>query len=684
MSLKTPISFLLLFLLSQSVAFAQREYNIWHFGLGAGIDFNSGSPVVINNGKTNTREGVATFSDPTTGKLLFYTDGSTVWDASHTVMPNGGGLRGDGSSTQSGVIIPNPDVYTGGPNKDIYYLFTTSSNINGFQGVRYNIVDMSLPGNGSSLGDVTSKNNLLLTNNTERIGSVKHSNGNDFWIVTLERNTNKYYAYEVTKNGVNTTPVVSQAGFTMSLVTDIVGYLKFSTSGQKMATVFSGSGQIQVFNFDNTTGKVSPNNIITLNNLPSAYGVEFAADGEILYASQVSNSGRVWQYDLRSNNETTINNNRILLHSTSNQGLGAIQKAPDRKIYIASEIGFNNAGGFLDVINNPDAFGLAANYQAKALNFNGNRVLIGLPNFIASPCVTSLKAPDLGNDIFKCDETPTTLDAGSGYLSYSWSNGDNSQSITVDKSGTYKVQVIGECGNIYQDSVKLVLNSPPVLVFKDTTACQLQDIELQPVEVSSNASFLWNTGDTTSSIKVNNPGKYWATINTPCGSITDSVQVSITSSPQFTLSSVQNFNCQNQINQITPQISDLGIGATFLWNTGEKTPNINITEPGTYWLTITNTCGAMTDTIQVTLPEIPPIPNIITPNNDGKNEQFVLPNQLIGSMLVVYNRLGRQVYQSGSYNNDWKADGLPVGLYYYKIENQCYNDKIKGWIKVLK
>ena len=142
--------------------------------------------------------------------------------------------------------------------------------------------------------------------------------------------------------------------------------------------------------------------------------------------------------------------------------------------------------------------------------------------------------------------------------------------------------------------------------------------------------------------------------------------------------------CQNQINQITPQISDLGIGATFLWNTGEKTPNINITEPGTYWLTITNTCGAMTDTIQVTLPEIPPIPNIITPNNDGKNEQFVLPNQLIGSMLVVYNRLGRQVYQSGSYNNDWKADGLPVGLYYYKIENQCYNDKIKGWIKVLK
>lgn len=404
MSFKTHFPFLLLFLLPQSVAFAQREYNIWHFGLGAGIDFNSGSAVVISGGQTNTREGVATFSDPTTGKLLFYTDGSTVWDASHTVMPNGSGLRGDGSSTQSGVIIPNPDVYTGGANKNIYYLFTTSSNMYGYQGVRYNIVDMSLPGNGSSLGDVTSKNNLLLTNNTERIGSVKHSNGNDFWIVTLERFTNKYYAYKVTKNGVNTTPVVSKAGFTMNETRDIVGYLKFSTSGQKMATAYYGSGQVQVFNFDTTTGKISSNKVITLKDLPSTYGVEFAADGEILYVSQVigaiNKTGRVWQYDLRSNNETTINNSRILLHSTPNQGYGAIQKASDRKIYIASEIGYNNAVGFLDVINNPDAFGLSANYQARALSLNGKRVLIGLPNFIASPNVTSLKMPGFSDNLY--------------------------------------------------------------------------------------------------------------------------------------------------------------------------------------------------------------------------------------------------------------------------------------------
>ena len=41
------------------VSVAQKEAAIWHFGNYAGIDFNSGSPVVIHGGKTNSMEGVA-------------------------------------------------------------------------------------------------------------------------------------------------------------------------------------------------------------------------------------------------------------------------------------------------------------------------------------------------------------------------------------------------------------------------------------------------------------------------------------------------------------------------------------------------------------------------------------------------------------------------------------------------
>src|SRR3982751_1068031 len=68
-------------------ALAQKECNIWYFGSGAGLDFNSGSPVSITGGMINTSEGCAAISD-TSGAILFYSDGMTVWNKNHVPMPN--------------------------------------------------------------------------------------------------------------------------------------------------------------------------------------------------------------------------------------------------------------------------------------------------------------------------------------------------------------------------------------------------------------------------------------------------------------------------------------------------------------------------------------------------------------------------------------------------------------------
>ena len=50
--------------------FAQKEAAIWYFGESAGLDFNSGIPVTLTDGKLTTNEGCATISDKD-GKLLF-------------------------------------------------------------------------------------------------------------------------------------------------------------------------------------------------------------------------------------------------------------------------------------------------------------------------------------------------------------------------------------------------------------------------------------------------------------------------------------------------------------------------------------------------------------------------------------------------------------------------------------
>ena len=107
---------LLLFTLGAS---AQKEANNWLFGHFAGIHFlEDGTVEALNGSAMTTNEGCSSISD-VNGNLLFYTDGRSVWDRNHVIMPNGDyfagtGLLGDPSSTQSGIIIPssdNPDIY---------------------------------------------------------------------------------------------------------------------------------------------------------------------------------------------------------------------------------------------------------------------------------------------------------------------------------------------------------------------------------------------------------------------------------------------------------------------------------------------------------------------------------------------------------------------------------------------
>ncbi len=79
--------------------------------------------------------------------------------------------------------------------------------------------------------------------------------------------------------------------------------------------------------------------------------------------------------------------------------------------------------------------------------------------------------------------------------------------------------------------------------------------------------------------------------------------------------------------------------------------------------------------------------NAFTPNGDGKNAYYALdnlPNENCTysfRSFVVYNRWGKEVYQTNDKNFKWRAENLPNGLYYYYLD---YNQKkYKGNITVL-
>src|SRR5436190_12382032 len=105
--------------LSFSTLLAQKQTWQWYFGYNASVEFSTGAPVVTNLSAMSQWEGCSSIADDN-GDLLFYTDGLSVWNKNHAVMPNGAGLLGNYSSTQSALIIPKPNSST------IYYIFTTS------------------------------------------------------------------------------------------------------------------------------------------------------------------------------------------------------------------------------------------------------------------------------------------------------------------------------------------------------------------------------------------------------------------------------------------------------------------------------------------------------------------------------------------------------------------------------
>jgi gliding motility-associated-like protein len=449
-----------------ALAYSQQEASVWYFGQNAGLKFQTNGTVTpLSDGQLNTEEGCSSIADAN-GNLLFYTDGRTVWDRNHVQMPNGSfdlgtELFGDGSSTQSGIIVPKP----GDPN--IYYIFTVDephyqnaavypNPFNGNyaesesgqtptgddgknNGFNYSVVDLSVVGNNGSIGNVISRNNHLITYDTnpngeeikykcsEKITAIKNETDGSYWVIT--HFINKFYAFKVTASGVTTNPVISTVGSSQTLLgyrRNAIGYLKASPNGTKLAIAHQqngttlgqssfGSGSVELFDFDGATGIVS-NPITVLPNV-QAYGVEFSPSSEKLYATYriaTNQNMELAQFDLLSAN---IEASKVVVFNSFNY-LFALQLAPNNKIYCAT--GYE---GSLGVINDPNQSGLNCNYLqiGQALS-SGKLVKLGLPPFITSFFNASFNAENF------CLGSPTqfTVNSSTAITGISWDFGDGS------------------------------------------------------------------------------------------------------------------------------------------------------------------------------------------------------------------------------------------------------------------
>jgi gliding motility-associated-like protein len=670
---------LFLFSLPFLVCQAQPGKEAWHwvFGSHCVLDFSSGSPVpAIAPFTIGTAEGCASVSDIGTGQYLFSVLAATASNKNLAFMQNGQNLKAGTYCTQADLIVPLPG------SNHIYYVITNVDMFSSTYGIHYSIVDMNLQ---NGLGAVITKNVYLMSPpNTDKLTAVRHCNGTDYWIITHPFNSNSFYVYLLTASGINPTPVVSSVGTVQSGNTadGVSGYLKASPNGKKLALGVNDVNDplLEMFDFDNSTGNVSNPITVTYPGIYGPYGVSFSPDNSKLYAApynQVKDTSYLYQFDMSSGIPTAIIASQTLI--TAQKGtIGAMQMAPNGKIYVAQGI-----GTALAAINNPNIAGMACGYQAMAVALMpGSMTAWGLPNFIdANYAGIQLNL----QDIKQCSSfQPDTLDAGTGFTSYYWNTGANTQTIVVNNPGTYWVTVTNAQGCIHTDTVHAYLLSGGTK--KNVSSCVIDTLNTAQSIV---LAYHWSDG-TMSPVKTfTASGIYYEDVSFIGGcSIRDTFNVTINPNPQTNLGRDTAF-CKGDL-----KLDAYYPNATYQWSTGETSSSIEATNPGKYFVTVTSQYGCKgSDTLMVNAQPGAfdfQMPNIVTPNGDNINDEIDFSKLQFSELQIqIYNRWGQEIFESQDANAIWRPAG-DDGTYFftanYRIDcgAESQSKNIKGFITVIR
>lgn len=619
----------------------------WYFGKLASVSFSTGIAVSQPNSAMTTDEESATVSDAS-GNLLFYTNGKSVYNNTHTAMTNGNStLNGSPNSVPNGgtlssgqgvVIVPKPG------NGNRYFIYTTSdcpvtATINTSFGISQYEVDMT-----TTTGSVTSTTPVNPTQNyatNEPIVAIPHCNGTNYWLCVKPRNNNQngllsagpsttinqYIAcYSVTSNGIANTPVLSlSAPFvpssTITPGNDGIGHIAVSPNKSLICIGWAELNLIYVYNFDCSSGKT--NYIATLSG-SLGYGMAFSPDSKVLYA-YASTGNKIIQYDL---SQLSLCNQSapytIFQTGYNGNSFGSLQLGPDNRIYCS-----NSGATNLNVINFPNSINstnssneCGYNYAAIALNSPATSRL-DLPNDIIGQ--TGQTTDDFSFCLANCGQAKfTNLGCGT---TFSWNFGDGysiSGTNTVIPTGTvttgnyeYPVHTYSSTGtyvvtlsidgrtNVTHTIV--ISNAPTATIIGPGIACTTASLTPYSYYAPIGYTYNWSAANGTPSVSTQqNLDVTWLTLPAVL-SLTITNSSGCKSSTSLTVYSSSNVSVTVSSNNVcpTPPASTLSVigAASFTWQPGNLNGNpVVVTPTATTVYTITGLTSAgcsITKTVQV-------------------------------------------------------------------------------------
>ncbi|MFM9007090.1 MAG: gliding motility-associated C-terminal domain-containing protein, partial [Bacteroidota bacterium] len=293
---------------------------------------------------------------------------------------------------------------------------------------------------------------------------------------------------------------------------------------------------------------------------------------------------------------------------------------------------------------------------------------------------------------------------GTAPYTFAWSNGSTSASLNGLNPGSYTVTVTDANGCASQQTLNVDDNSVlDITTIGDTIICVGESVEISADPVP-NASYQWLyngsplQGATNYTFTTLVGGIYQLQATTPCGTYNSNpIEVVLSSLNAVTVSS-NVVICWDETTQL-----DASGGLIYSWSPGFGLTDSTISNPvasprvtTNYTVTVTDELGcSATGNVTVTI-ECDPIevPNGFSPNNDGKNDTFVIDgiDRFPGNALFIYNRWGNLVYKEKDYANQWdgrsNVDGtilgqeLPNGTYFYILDLNTGDKPLNGFVMI--
>ncbi len=219
----------------------------------------------------------------------------------------------------------------------------------------------------------------------------------------------------------------------------------------------------------------------------------------------------------------------------------------------------------------------------------------------------ALPTPDIQGPSEICSYEMATLSVPTGFQSYQWQDGSIGTTLVVDQTGVYSVEVSDDKGCIGTDTLVFQVNQAPLpSIDGEELICRGDTVTLN-AEAPEYTGYAWSTGDSGSAIFVTTAGNYELTVTDVNGCIgSNSFSTSIKELPIPVVDGNPEF-CEGQ----TTTLRSREAFTSYQWSNGENTPEITISTPGEYILTVVDDDGCRGQQNIVITENPNPRPNIM-------------------------------------------------------------------------